>query len=777
MTSKCSSSEGGPALLGRRTCSCSEEEDVLVLGERTCSEGGPALLGRRTCSCSEEDPARRVDLPCSEGGRARARREDLLVLGGRTCSCSEEAGRARSRSPFGARRETRFHLMMASHQNSSVTKEISPLLPKNPLERTELEEDLLRMGCLSLLNFYWGFRVDSTVQELRQDPLPPPRGDSIRACPDRWTMGRWQEVYDFPRQGAGWTSLKKEEYARGKFGTKDAKNGYALEDCTDPRAKRVFSFLVPILHPEKPTRLTITLANTLYGAYLGERVVNWAIIVKEVVLRLTKSVNNTKRSPICSFLIHLYHHFKETTPEEDIAHGTQLMLKKFDGTESESEPGSEGGSSASQSEEEAQPPPKRQRQRQGGAPSTRTRAAVRASTAGLAQLEGKTYPASELVEALRVYVEDTDRTLGQVGGLVGNPPRKGLVEAIKERVGGAGDLRAMEQKVVKLTLDMTKMWSRALEAERSWREALLRANTSGAALKQVKEALAVPADAVAKAKMFDARLEREGHISSKRVIAFMVEHTVKLEEAYTNMNVLVESLTHILPEVGEDAKTSSGDSGSESETDSEEEGVPKELVILDSPDLPPRAPPVETPTPLSPSIFARQVQRGREESMGTTREPSPKAIPPPPPLVAISHVPSLVVPLQDLSRVEKTVSRGLAHVHVPVTTEDKSEHSSGPEVVTGAPKQVPVTPTRPFVHPSSTAMLLTPGAPNTSLATKVALPSASTPGVASSVTAELASSLATLATAATHPSSSKSDKKRKRKNKDKKKKAEAAARK
>src|SRR5687768_7164271 len=127
---------------------------------------------------------------------------------------------------------------MSSNQVTPISKDISPLIPRDPLELTELKEDLLRMGCLSMIELCWGFCVDSTVQELRQDPLPAPDGESIRACPDRWTTGRWQEVYGFPRQGAGWTSLKKEEYAKGRFGAKDAKNVYALQDCLDPLAKR-----------------------------------------------------------------------------------------------------------------------------------------------------------------------------------------------------------------------------------------------------------------------------------------------------------------------------------------------------------------------------------------------------------------------------------------------------------------------------------------------------------------------------------------------------------
>jgi hypothetical protein len=60
-----------------------------------------------------------------------------------------------------------------------------------------------------------------------------------------------------------------------------------------------------------------------------------------------------------------------------------------------------------------------------------------------------------------------------VSGLVGNPPCQELVAAVKEKIGGASDLCNMEQKMNRLTVDMVKMKSRALEAERSCKEALI----------------------------------------------------------------------------------------------------------------------------------------------------------------------------------------------------------------------------------------------------------------------------------------------------------------
>jgi hypothetical protein len=36
------------------------------------------------------------------------------------------------------------------------------------------------------------------------------------------------------------------------------KDRYAIEDYTDVQHRRVLAFLVPILYPEKPNRITIT---------------------------------------------------------------------------------------------------------------------------------------------------------------------------------------------------------------------------------------------------------------------------------------------------------------------------------------------------------------------------------------------------------------------------------------------------------------------------------------------------------------------------------------
>ena len=70
-------------------------------------------------------------------------------------------------------------------------------------------------------------------------------------------------------------ATQAERYAEGKFANPPhPKDRYSLLECMDPRARRVLEFLVPILYPEKPTRVTVTVGNTIFGAYTREREVD-----------------------------------------------------------------------------------------------------------------------------------------------------------------------------------------------------------------------------------------------------------------------------------------------------------------------------------------------------------------------------------------------------------------------------------------------------------------------------------------------------------------------
>lgn len=56
------------------------------------------------------------------------------------------------------------------------------------------------------------------------------------------------------------------------------------------------TIFLPILYPEKPKRLSITMANTIFGALSSTRPINWGRLIQELVEKMI------------SYILHLYHY-------------------------------------------------------------------------------------------------------------------------------------------------------------------------------------------------------------------------------------------------------------------------------------------------------------------------------------------------------------------------------------------------------------------------------------------------------------------------------------
>ena len=155
---------------------------------------------------------------------------------------------------------------------------------------------------------------------------------TIRDRPEEWTAGVWKEIYDFAPGGGGMAN-RTDLYIEGKFRKEaDPKDGYPVRDCRDARERRVLEFLVPIVHPNKPTRVTQvtrTLGNTIFGALSGERSVDWAIIFMEFVNRLVGRAGKTKPTPIYPFLYHLYKSKGLLTEDEETDYKSAHELNRY----------------------------------------------------------------------------------------------------------------------------------------------------------------------------------------------------------------------------------------------------------------------------------------------------------------------------------------------------------------------------------------------------------------------------------------------------------------
>ena len=156
-------------------------------------------------------------------------------------------------------------------------RNVTPSIPENPIHLEELKQDLTRMRCKGLLEHPWVLKREQLVREMVQPERPNIFDGTIRDCPQLWTANLWCDTYQFPRGGSG-LSNRMEGHHKGRFMHQvDSKDGYSVGNCRINRHRRLLEFLVPIVYPDKPTWMTITIGNTIFGALDKGREVDWEL--------------------------------------------------------------------------------------------------------------------------------------------------------------------------------------------------------------------------------------------------------------------------------------------------------------------------------------------------------------------------------------------------------------------------------------------------------------------------------------------------------------------
>ena len=170
-------------------------------------------------------------------------------------------------------------------------RNVTPIVPEDERELAMLKDDLHGLGCAGLFKQPWNLKNEEFIQQfvmIREQKLERSNifDTTIRDRPEEWTARVWREVYNFLPRGGGMAN-RTDKYLEGKFLHEvDPKDGYPVRECRDAQECRLLEFLVPIVHPDKPTQVTRTLGNTIFGAIRGERSVDWAVIFMELVNRL-----------------------------------------------------------------------------------------------------------------------------------------------------------------------------------------------------------------------------------------------------------------------------------------------------------------------------------------------------------------------------------------------------------------------------------------------------------------------------------------------------------
>jgi hypothetical protein len=417
-------------------------------------------------------------------------------------------------------------------------RKVLPALPLDVLEYNALANNLTRMGCAGLMNVPWGFKERHMVEDLLGEPSNEFAG-TIRGRPELWTKETWAEVYAFRSGGLGLTT-RKEDFLSGEFaGKADPKEGHAIADCKDAEARTVLAFLIPIFYPEKPTRVTNTWASTILGAFRMKRRVDWALLMHELVSKLVKALPKAKSTPLSSYLAHLYHFHDFLRPEERASWETQACIRQYGGTESDSDseaPGPDVPESSS---------PVRQGVKRKMTPQSEVRReqpepAVTVEPAPpLLAMDGD--PWRQIQVALGELSRQNgvrDGILGSLVSLVGSPDLQGLVKAVEQVVAKAKQVDKLEEEASVLRAETEQLRNLLRKRDEEVRDARARAKASAPVFEEVKEAFSLPVEVVNKARLFDAKLDREDHMSKSRIIRFLVDQSRRMESA-------VDRLRHI----------------------------------------------------------------------------------------------------------------------------------------------------------------------------------------------------------------------------------------
>src|SRR5665811_2337856 len=200
-------------------------------------------------------------------------------------------------------------------QRAVSLRSVPAVVPTDEEEKQQLADDLTKMGCEGLLAQPWAMKSEALVREFLQ-PRSNEWEGTLRRLPELWMADKWAEVYSFRKAGR-LKARRTDTWVDGKFQSPiNSKDGHSVEDCIDPRERRVLEFIVPILYPEKLGRVMKEIGNTIFGSLAGEYKVSRGQVIGEVVDKLVSILVKRKPTLVSPYLFHLYSKFECLRKEE-----------------------------------------------------------------------------------------------------------------------------------------------------------------------------------------------------------------------------------------------------------------------------------------------------------------------------------------------------------------------------------------------------------------------------------------------------------------------------
>ena len=389
----------------------------------------------------------------------------------------------------------------------------------------------------------------------------------VRQAPEKWTAKEWRKVYGFAREGEGMAS-RTNRFIDGKFsGPVNPKDGYAVIDCKEPRARKVLEFLVPLLYPEKPTRVTITVGNTIFGALSRERPVDWGVVVKDLVQRLLTGMGRSKATPICPYVFHLYHSHKLLLPAEKKEYRIKEALLKHN-VESEGEEELENPEDLDEEEssddsecESLTPSEIREMQKQEAArlkksPLNKRKQPLapkepvvnkRKSPPPMNALKRNYQIIANACREIRAREREREALIQALCKRLGNVQPEELLEAVDD-LPSQKKVDKLEAKNAFLYEKANKTGAELKEEKEEHKKALDKLNLSLTFNQKLETYVGHTGDVVNKAKPFDANLAKN-LVTAGKVVSVLVDFAEKMEELLDEIRVLFDGLQPDVPPI------------------------------------------------------------------------------------------------------------------------------------------------------------------------------------------------------------------------------------
>ena len=388
---------------------------------------------------------------------------------------------------------------------------------------------------------------------------------TVRQAPEKWTAKEWQKVYGFAREGEGMAS-RTDRFIDGKFsGRVNPKDGYAVVDCKEPKARKVLEFLVPLLYPKKPMRVTIMVGNTIFGALSGERPVDWGVVGKDLVQRLLSGMDRSKTTPICPYVFHLYHSHELLLPAEKKEYRIKEALLKHI-VESKGEKDPEDPKNPDEEEslddlecESLSSGEIREIQKQDAAmlkklplnkkkqpPAAKELVANKQKSLPPLKRPDRSYQV--IAHAMKDIQEREREQQGLIQALcarLGNVQLDGLLEAVDD-LPSQKKVDELEAKNAFLLEKENKTGAELEEEKEEHKKALDKLNLALAFNQKLDTYVGNTGDVINKVKLFDANLAKNS-VTARKVIPILVDFAEKMEEPLDEMRVLFDGLQLEVP--------------------------------------------------------------------------------------------------------------------------------------------------------------------------------------------------------------------------------------